>query len=240
MIELRDISYTFPQATAPVLHHLSFAVQDKRVGIIGPNGCGKTTLLHLMVGLLNPDAGEVLFHGKPVVTKDDLRTLRKEIGFLFQSSDDQLFSPTVIEDVAFGPLNLGFSPAEAKDIAIKTLDNLGLSGFEDRITHRLSGGEKKLVALATILAMNPRMLLLDEPTNNLDPKTRSHLIEILQGLDLYQIIISHDWDFLSHTTSILYKIEHGHIHRCEDDHVHVHRHVHKAGDHPHHHHHPSE
>jgi cobalt/nickel transport system ATP-binding protein len=193
-----------------------------------------------MVGLLSPDAGEVLFHGKPVVTKDDLRTLRKEVGFLFQNSDDQLFSPTVIEDVAFGPLNLGFSPAEAKDIALKTLDNLGLSGFEDRITHRLSGGEKKLVALATILAMNPKMLLLDEPTNNLDPKTRSHLIEILQRLDLYQIIISHDWDFLSHTTSILYKIEHGHIHRCEDDHVHVHRHVHKAGDHPHHHHHPSE
>jgi cobalt/nickel transport system ATP-binding protein len=236
MIELRDVSYTFAQASAPILHQLSFAVQDKRVGIIGPNGCGKTTLLHLMVGLLTPDKGEVLFQGKPIATKDDLRALRKDVGFLFQNSDDQLFSPTVIEDVAFGPLNLGFSPAEAKEIAVKTLENLGLSGFEDRITHRLSGGEKKLVALATILAMKPRMLLLDEPTNNLDPKTRSHLIEILQGLDLYQIIISHDWDFLSHTTSILYKIDHGHIHRCEDDHVHVHRHVHKAGDHPHHHH----
>jgi len=236
MIELRDVSYTFTQAPAPILDQLSFAVQDKRVGIIGPNGCGKTTLLHLMVGLLTPDKGEVLFHGKPIATKDDLRTLRKDVGFLFQNSDDQLFSPTVIEDVAFGPLNLGFPPAEAKEIAIKTLDNLGLTGFEDRITHRLSGGEKKLVALATILAMKPKMLLLDEPTNNLDPKTRRHLIEILQGLDLYQIIISHDWDFLSHTTSILYKIDHGHIHRCEEDHVHVHRHVHKAGDHPHHHH----
>lgn len=236
MIELRDVSYTFAQAPAPILDQLSFAVQDKRVGIIGPNGCGKTTLLHLMVGLLTPDKGEVLFHGKPIATKDDLRTLRKDVGFLFQNSDDQLFSPTVIEDVAFGPLNLGFSPAEAKEIAIKTLENLGLIGFEDRITHRLSGGEKKLVALATILAMKPKMLLLDEPTNNLDPKTRSHLIDILQGLDLYQIIISHDWDFLSHTTSILYKIDHGHIHRCEEDHVHVHRHVHKAGDHPHHHH----
>jgi cobalt/nickel transport system ATP-binding protein len=236
MIELRDVSYTFAQASAPILHQLSFAVQDKRVGIIGPNGCGKTTLLHLMVGLLTPDKGEVLFQGKPIATKDDLRVLRKDVGFLFQNSDDQLFSPTVIEDVAFGPLNLGFSPAEAKEIAVKTLENLGLIGFEDRITHRLSGGEKKLVALATILAMKPRMLLLDEPTNNLDPKTRSHLIEILQRLDLYQIIISHDWDFLSHTTSILYKIDHGHIHRCEDDHVHVHRHVHKAGDHPHHHH----
>ncbi|MGB3210793.1 MAG: ABC transporter ATP-binding protein [Desulforhopalus sp.] len=236
MIELRDINYTFPLAAAPILHNLCFAVQDKRVGIIGPNGCGKTTLLHLMVGLLRPDEGQLFYHGKPVVTKKELRSLRKEVGFLFQSSDDQLFSPTVIEDVAFGPLNLGFSPREARDIALKTLDDLGLSGFEDRITHRLSGGEKKLVALATILSMKPKMLLLDEPTNNLDPKTRSRLIEILQGLEQYQIIISHDWDFLSHTTSILYKIDHGHIHRCEEDHVHVHRHVHKAGDHPHHHH----
>jgi cobalt/nickel transport system ATP-binding protein len=235
MIELRDISYTFPQAGSPVLHNLSFTIQDKRIGIIGPNGCGKTTLLHLMVGLLKPGQGELLFNGKPVSTKEDLRALRKEVGFLFQSSDDQLFSPTVIEDVAFGPLNLGFTPQEAKEIAIKTLKELGLAGFEDRITHRLSGGEKKLVALATILAMRPKILLLDEPTNNLDPKTRSHLIEILQGLDLYQVIISHDWDFLSHTTSILYKIDHGHIHRCEEDHVHVHRHIHKAGDHPHHH-----
>ena len=235
MIELRNISYTFAQAKSPVLDNLSFAIEDKRIGIIGPNGCGKTTLLHLMVGLLTPDKGELLFDGEIVSTKDDLRALRKEVGFLFQSSDDQLFSPTVIEDVAFGPLNLGFSPQEAKKIAMGTLGDLGLSGFEDRITHRLSGGEKKLVALATILAMRPKILLLDEPTNNLDPKTRSHLIEILQGLDLCQVIISHDWDFLSHTTSILYEIDHGHIHRCEEDHVHVHRHLHKAGDHPHQH-----
>lgn len=236
MLELRDVSYRFPQGEAPVLHNLTFAVQDdKRVGIIGPNGCGKTTLLHLMVGLISPDQGELLFHGQPVVGKEDLRKLHKEVGFLFQSSDDQLFSPTVIEDVAFGPLNLGLSVKEAKEVALKTLDKLGLAGFEDRITHRLSGGEKKLVALATILAMNPKVLLLDEPTNNLDPKTRSHLIDILQGLDQHQVIISHDWDFLSHTTSVLYKIDHGHIHRCEKDHIHVHRHIHKAGDHPHHH-----
>lgn len=235
MIELRDVSYTFAQAKTPVLHHLSFTPEDQRIGIIGPNGCGKTTLFHLMVGLLKPDEGELLFNGKPVTTKEDLRALRKEVGFLFQSSDDQLFSPTVIEDVAFGPLNLGYSPKQARDIAMKTLADLDLAGFEDRITHRLSGGEKKLVALATILAMRPKLLLLDEPTNNLDPKTRSHLIDILLGLDLYQVIISHDWDFLSHTTSILYKIDHGHIHRCKEDHVHVHRHLHIAGDHPHQH-----
>lgn len=238
MLELRNISYRYPQAQKPILDRLNFKLEDRRLGIIGANGSGKTTLLHIMVGLIKPDEGELLFQGKAVDSKADLHHLRKEIGFLFQSSDDQLFSPTVIEDVAFGPLNLGYSPAEARKIAEQTLEKLGLHGFEERITHRLSGGEKKLVALATILAMQPKILLLDEPTNNLDPETRSRLINILHQLDLYKIIISHDWDFLSHTTSILYKIEHGHIHRCEDDHVHVHRHVHKAGDHPHHHHHP--
>lgn len=237
MIELRNISYSYDQTSQPILNNLSFTLTDKRMGIIGANGCGKTTLLHLIVGLIQPDEGQLLFNGNQVVNKQDLQSLRKEVGFLFQSSDDQLFSPTVIEDVAFGPLNLGFSPEEAGDIARKTLKDLGLFGFEDRITHRLSGGEKKLVALATILAMQPKLLLLDEPTNNLDPKTSSRLIDILNSLELNQIIISHDWDFLSHTTTVLYKIEDGHMHRCEEDHVHVHRHVHvhKAGDHPHHH-----
>ena len=233
MLELRNISYTYPQAKSPILHNLSFTVEDEHAGIIGPNGCGKTTLLHLMVGLIKPTEGEILFHGEPVTTKLEMYNLRREVGFLFQSSDDQLFSPTVIEDVAFGPLNLGFAPEEAREIAGNTLKNLGLMGFEDRITHKLSGGEKKLVALATILAMRPKILLLDEPTNNLDPKTTSRLIEILQNLNLRQVIISHDWDFLSHTTTILYKIDHGHIHRCEEDHIHIHRHIHKAGDHPH-------
>jgi len=235
MLELSKVSYTYPLAQEPTLHNLSFAVQNKHTGIIGPNGCGKTTLLHLMVGLIKPAEGELLFNGEPVTTKLDMYNLRRDVGFLFQSSDDQLFSPTVIEDVAFGPLNLGFKPDEARAIAEKTLKNLGLEGFEDRITHKLSGGEKKLVALATILAMRPKVLLLDEPTNNLDPKTTSRLIEILQNLDLHQVIISHDWDFLSHTTNVLYKIDHGHIHKCEEDHIHIHRHVHRAGDHPHEH-----
>lgn len=235
MLELCKASYTYPQAKAPILQDLSFKVEDKHAGIIGPNGCGKTTLLHLMVGLIKPTTGELLFHGEPVTSKLDMYNLRREVGFLFQSSDDQLFSPTVIEDVAFGPLNLGFKPEEAREIALHTLKNLGLTGFEERITHKLSGGEKKLVALATILAMRPKILLLDEPTNNLDPKTTSRLIEILRNLDLYQVIISHDWDFLSHTTNTLYKIDHGHIHKCEEDHIHIHRHIHKAGDHPHQH-----
>ncbi|MEE4134866.1 MAG: ABC transporter ATP-binding protein, partial [Desulforhopalus sp.] len=131
MLELHDISYTYPQATTPVLHGLNFSVADCRLGIIGPNGCGKTTLLQLMVGLLRPDSGELLFHGTAVRSRDDLRALRREVGFLFQNSDDQLFSPTVLEDVAFGPLNLGLSPEEAARVARQTLENLGLYNFEE-------------------------------------------------------------------------------------------------------------
>ncbi len=235
IIELRNISYAYPHNSMPILQNLNFSVSDKHVGVIGSNGCGKTTFFQIIVGLLTPDTGQLLFHGENVANKKQLRELRKEVGFLFQSADDQLFSPTVIEDVAFGPLNLGYSSAAAEKIALETLMDLGLSGFEERITHKLSGGEKKLVALATILAMKPKMLLLDEPTNNLDPRTRKRLIDILKGLDLYQIIISHDWDFLDQTSSTLYQVEHGHIHKCEEDHIHVHRHIHKAGDHPHRH-----
>jgi len=235
IIELRNISYTYPHNSTPILQNLNFSVSDKHIGVIGSNGCGKTTFFQIIVGLLTPDTGQLLFNGENVESKKQLRGLRKEVGFLFQSADDQLFSPTVLEDVAFGPLNLGYSPAAAEKIALETLANLGLSGFEERITHKLSGGEKKLVALATILAMKPKMVLLDEPTNNLDPRTRKRLIDILQGLDLYQIIISHDWDFLDQTSSTLYQIEHGHIHKCQEDHIHVHRHMHKAGDYPHRH-----
>ena len=237
LIELRDVDYCYPGSEKKILDQLNFTVEEKRVGIIGPNGCGKTTFLQIMVGLITPQQGKILFLGEDVKGEKDLRQLRKDVGFLFQNSDDQLFSPTVLEDVAFGPLNLGLSPDEARDRATETLTKLGLEGFEQRITHHLSGGEKKLVALATIMAMQPRLLLLDEPTNNLDPETRSRLIDILQDLELHRIIISHDWDFLSHTTGILYQLENGTLHRCEKDHVHVHRHVHKAGDHPHHHHH---
>ena len=235
MLKLQDISYTFPGASKPVLNRLSFEIKERRIGLIGPNGCGKTTLFHIMVGLIRPAEGTLFFGDKPVESKADLLALRKEVGMLFQNSDDQLFSPTVIEDVAFGPLNLGYTPKQAEKIAVDILECLGLAGFEERITHRLSGGEKKLVALATILAMKPKLLLLDEPTNDLDPKTRSQLIKILQGLDNYMIIISHDWDFLSETTSAFYQVDEGRIRLCEADHFHDHRHLHKAGNHPHHH-----
>lgn len=234
-IELQNITYHHRQDREPLLNNLNWKIDDKHLGLIGPNGCGKTTLLRIMVGLTKPTSGTILFQGIPLTSQKDFTPLRKKTGFLFQHSDDQLFSPTVLEDVAFGPLNLGCTPEEAIEIARSTLNRLGLNGFEERITHRLSGGEKKLVALATVIAMKPSLLLLDEPTNNLDPTTQARLIEILQDLNLPSIIISHDWDFLHDTTSALYTIEHGHIHECDEAHIHEHKHIHAYGNQPHQH-----
>ncbi len=235
LIELRNISYSSPGQKTQILQGINFSSRDERIGLIGPNGSGKTTLFQIIMGLLKPDAGAVLLEGKVMEEEKDFRELRRKLGFLFQDSDDQLFSPTVLEDVAFGPLNLGSTPEEAREISIRTLEHLGLKGFEERITHRLSGGEKKLVALATILSMQPRMLLLDEPSNNLDPATRERLIKILRGLDQAHIIISHDLDFLASTCTQLYAIEDRHLIRCEEKQIHSHEHIHPYGDHPHQH-----
>ncbi len=234
-IELHHIDYSY-SGGPPVLDDIHFHITDERVGLIGANGSGKTTLLHIIIGLLTPQKGTIFLQGEKIQNPDDYKKLRKEVGFLFQNSDDQLFSPTVLEDVAFGPLNLGLSSEEAKQVSITTLEYLGLKGFENRVTHLLSGGEKKLVALASILAMKPKLLLLDEPTNDLDPDTRERLIEILDNLGQPSIIISHDWDFLEKTTDTLYNLSNGQLARCQEGHIHTHRHIHPYGDKPHHHH----
>ncbi len=235
LLELQDITFSHPGERNPLFNKLNLVINDQHIGLIGPNGCGKTSLIYLMVGLLRPDSGKILFQGKELVREQDFRPLRSAIGFLFQNSDDQLFSPTVMEDVCFGPLNQGHKPELARIIAQETLSQLGIAGFEERLTHKLSGGEKKLVALATILAMKPALLLLDEPTNNLDPQTRNQLMIIIKGLSQPHIIISHDWDFLAETSPQLFTIEHGHLHQCSHEHIHSHRHFHPYGDHPHQH-----
>ncbi len=234
-IELHQICYQFSADSPPVLNNLDFKINEEKIGLIGPNGCGKTTLFHIIMGLLFPTAGKLIYRGKELCNKDDFKSLRSEVGFLFQSSDDQLFSPTVLEDVAFGPLNLGHSVDEAREKSVATLEKLGLHGFENRITHKLSGGEKKLVALATILAMDPKLLLLDEPTNNLDLDILTRLTGILNDLSLPYVIISHDWDFLAETTHSLYAMENGQLLKCKEDHIHEHRHIHSYGDRPHQH-----
>ena len=234
LIQLHQVSFSYPNASTTILDQVDVSLDyGQRIGLIGPNGSGKTTLLHLIMGLHLPTSGKLLFKGTRLVEEKDFRELRKKVGMVFQDADDQLFSPTVIEDVAFGPLNLGASPEEAQTISRKTLDELELTGLADRVTHQLSGGEKKLVSLATILSMQPEVMLLDEPTNNLDPETRSRLIDILNRLNIPYMIISHDWDFLAETCKDLYALDKGRAVCSDTACLHVHHHAHTGGAHPH-------
>jgi cobalt/nickel transport system ATP-binding protein len=202
LIELRHLTFAYPGSPQPVFQGFDFQLlPGQRLGLVGPNGCGKTTLLHLIMGLLKPQAGRILVLGQEVKKEKDFVPVRQKVGLLFQNADDQLFCPTVLEDVAFGPLNQGKPPGEAIRIARETMASLGLEGFAERVTYKLSGGEKKLVALATVLAMQPQLLLLDEPTTGLDERTRHRLIHILQDLDIAYLIASHERDFLAHTAA---------------------------------------
>jgi cobalt/nickel transport system ATP-binding protein len=200
LIALQNLTFSYPGASRPVFHDFNFQLlPGKHIGLIGPNGCGKTTLLHLIMGLLKPQAGRIVIFGQEVSTEKDFVEVRQKVGLLFQNADDQLFCPTVLEDVAFGPLNQGKTPAEAIRIARETMARLGLDGFEERVTYKLSGGEKKLVSLAAVLAMQPQLLLLDEPTAGLDEETKHRLVHILQDLGTPYMIVSHEPDFLNHT-----------------------------------------
>jgi len=233
IIKLDGISFSYPGGL-PVLKSLDFILSDgDRIGMIAPNGSGKTTLFHVIMGLLKPTAGRIEIFGQRVVEEKDFIAVRRRIGLLFQDADDQLFSPTVLEDVAFGPLNLGKSKEEAIAISRKTLSFLGLEGFEDRITIRLSGGEKRLVSLATVLAMEPRAMLLDEPSAGLDEATKNRLIDILKNLDISYVIVSHEFDFLSEITDTIYTLQDGRIQVDTAAHPHEHVHAHPYGRHPH-------
>ena len=153
VIELRDLFFRYSEKQW-VLRDLSFSLKrGDKAALLGANGSGKTTLFHMIMGLLKPASGSVRIFGEKRKTERDFLHVRRKIGLLFQDSDDQLFSPTVAEDIAFGPFNLGKSREEVKSITTKTLSALGLDGFEERITYKLSGGEKRLVALGTVLAM---------------------------------------------------------------------------------------
>ncbi|MDP2326374.1 MAG: ABC transporter ATP-binding protein, partial [Gammaproteobacteria bacterium] len=196
LIQLSGIQFGYLPETL-VLDGLDFALEcGQRVGLTGANGTGKSTLLHLITGLLRPSAGTIHAFGKRRTFEQDFREVRRQAGYLLQDSEDQLFCPTVLEDVMFGPLNFGNSMSDARDVARSTLDSLGLGGYEHRVTYKLSGGEKRMVALAAVLAMRPRVLLLDEPTAGLDVETEGRLAAILEALDQEIILISHNRKFL--------------------------------------------
>ena len=201
LIRLRGVHAAYGSG-APVLDSVDLELHaGERVGLIGPIGCGKTTLLHAIVGLVPTTAGGIEAFGRPRVEEPDFIEVRQRAGLLFQDPDDQLFCPTVIEDVAFGPLNLGEAREEAQAIARETLDSLGLAGYDDRICYKLSGGEKRLVSLATVLAMKPEVLLLDEPATGLDDRSAQRIMGILADLLQAMLIVSHDRRFLRQVTS---------------------------------------
>jgi cobalt/nickel transport system ATP-binding protein len=216
IINLKGLSFNYHdnQSHRPVLDDLNLQIsRGERVGLIGTNGSGKTTLFHLLMGLLRPTQGEIVVFGEKRLREKDFREIRERVGLLFQDSDDQLFCPTVAEDIAFGPLNLGKTQKEAMAITHKVLSRLGLAGFEERLTYKLSGGEKRLISLATVLAMQPEVLILDEPTTGLDEDTVELLIQILRSSELTYLIASHNSDFLAKTTEVVYRLKQGKLAR---------------------------
>lgn len=213
-----------------VLRDVAMTVRPgERVAIVGPNGAGKTTLLRTIVGLQKA-SGSIRLFGEECASEKAFRAARPRIGFLFQDSDDQLFCPTVIEDVAFGPLNIGHTLAEATERATAALEELGIGHLAERIVHRLSGGEKRLVCLAGLLAMEPAVLLLDEPTNGVDAANMARLHDLLHNFPGAIVLVSHDGTFVAdHMSRALY-LEHGTLSAAEMHvHAHSHAHFHAAG-----------
>lgn len=195
LFELSEIRFGYP-GQPTVLDGAGLTLDEgERLAITGHNGAGKSTLLRIMVGLLTPASGRVVAFGEERRREADFHDVRRRAGLVFQDADDQLFCPTVAEDIAFGPLNLGKSRDEALAIVEDVLTRLDLIRFRDRVTHKLSGGEKRLVTLAAVLAMEPDVLLLDEPTNALDEENETRLVGILQSLPQAMIVVSHDPHF---------------------------------------------
>lgn len=193
-VQVAGLSYRYPDGT-PALEGLDMEVQvGETVGIIGPNGAGKTTLLLHLNGLLR-GLGSVRVLGKEVNPKS-LRQVRSKVGLVFENPDHQLFMPTVFEDVAFGPLNQGVSKEDLPHLVAGALARVGMQGTEERSPHRLSLGEKRRVALATVLAMEPKILTLDEPLGGLDPRGRRDMMKLIASLPQTKIVASHDLEMI--------------------------------------------
>jgi cobalt/nickel transport system ATP-binding protein len=190
-LEVRDLAFAYPDGRQALYGCNLSVARGERLAILGPNGAGKTTLVLHLNGVLAPGAGEVVVGGM-VVGRDSLREIRRRVGIVFQDPDDQLFMTTVADDVAFGPANLGLRGEELARRVEGALAAVGLAGFADRAPHHLSFGERRRVAIATVLAMEPQVLVLDEPSSNLDPAARAELAEILESLDLTVIMVTHD------------------------------------------------
>ncbi|MDR1979791.1 MAG: energy-coupling factor ABC transporter ATP-binding protein [Synergistaceae bacterium] len=195
MLTVKGLTVKYDASDAVcALESVDFSVESgEKIALIGANGAGKSTLLSAAVGILPPHSGQIVFDGV-AVGKETLRDLRLKVGMVFQNPDDQLFMPTVYEDIAFGPRNLGLAEEEIETRMEGILARLGASYLKERMTHKLSGGEKRLAALAGVLIMEPSVLLMDEPSSFLDPRARRRLMEILATLPQAMLIATHDLD----------------------------------------------
>tara|TARA_B000000532_G_scaffold155448_1_gene124984 strand:+ start:959 stop:1705 length:747 start_codon:yes stop_codon:yes gene_type:complete len=190
-LKINNLSYAYPDGHK-ALKGIDFSInKGESIAILGPNGAGKTTLILHLNGILGELKGEIEVDGLEY-SSENIGKIRKTVGVVFQDPDDQLFMPTVIEDVMFGPKNFGYSNEESETNAVEALKMVGMENFQDRAPHHLSFGQKRKVAIATVLASKPKLLVLDEPASNLDPASRRDLIDILIKLDISIILVTHD------------------------------------------------
>jgi len=195
IVEVENLRYAYPDGTAAV-QGISFRIHHgESVAIVGANGAGKSTLLQHLNGYLTPGEGRIRIGDFPL-TKETVRDVRRTVGMVFQDPDDQLFMPTVYDDVAFGPLNLGLPPEAVQARVTEALSRVEALHLQDRPPYRLSGGEKRAVAIASVLSMDPDILVMDEPTTGLDPRARRRLIELLGSFHHTKIIATHDLDLV--------------------------------------------
>lgn len=208
MIEFENVSFSY--GDSPVLDNISFKLYPgESVGLIGANGAGKSTLMKISLGLLKY-SGNVTVEDT-IVSKENLEIIRKKLGFVLQDSDNQMFMNTVIEDMIFGPINYKMSYDEAVKKAEEVLSRLHIEYLKDKYNHKISGGEKRMAAIATILAMEPTGILMDEPSASLDPKNRRKLINVLNDLKITKLIASHDLDMIMETCTRVLILSGGHI-----------------------------
>ena len=209
IVRIEDFSFCYPDGQQALANINLTIHKGESVALIGPNGAGKSTLLLHLNGILRSN-GQVKLFSKPIDDKN-LKEIRSKIGLIFQNPDDQLFSATVFDDVAFGPINLGYSEADVRRSVARALDWVGMTGYEPRSPHHLSLGEKKRISIATVLSMSPEILVLDEPTSNLDPRGKWLLIELLKKFPTTKIMATHDLQLVGALCQRVVVLDNGHL-----------------------------
>jgi cobalt/nickel transport system ATP-binding protein len=208
-IQIDDFSYSYPDGTV-ALHNISLDIDHgRRVALIGPNGAGKSTLLLAMAGFIK-GTGKIIIDGLQIAN-GNLKQVRSSIGCCLENPEDQLFMPTLFDDVAFGPLNMGLDPEQVKQRVVSALEKVGLSKMEQRPPHHLSAGQKRAAAIATVLSMSPKIITLDEPDGSLDPRNRNNLVKLLKGLSQTLVIATCSMDFAADVADTAIIIDAGRV-----------------------------